>query len=302
MTAKIKTISRYTGVYNRESINNNEQIEQKYLTSYTEMDERGNVITDKTFNRDGSLENCICRTFNDKNLLIQEDFLDGEDTVPYESRINEYDDNDFLVKSIVCYAEDKVEEIYHRDEQGHLLKKEVIYEDGESNIETECVWTGDLVKRIVEYDEDGEENVIRDYQYNNEGKITQIDMEEKSVLDKHTETYEYDNGKITQTLYNLKGKPVSVTVSVFNEQGQLLGKTVETQTQFFKYIYSYDEQGNKKRESMLNRDDLLLNDQQIEYNEFQLETCTKSYSRNIVDNNDEMLPVEINSIEYTYWD
>lgn len=300
--AKIKTISRYTSTYNRESISNDKQVEQKYLTSCTEMDENGNVIKDKTFNHNGMVENCICRMYNDKNQLIQEDFFDGDDTVPYESRVNEYDANGFLVKSVVAYAEEKVEEIYHRDEQGHLLKKEVIYEDGENSIETECEWVGDLVKRIVEFNEDGEENVIREYRYNDEGKITQIEMEEKSVLDKHTETYEYEDGKVIQTLYNLKGKPVSVTVSVFNEQGQLLGKTVETQTQFFKYIYSYDEHGNKKRESMLNRDDLLLNDQQTEYNEFQLETCTKNYSRNIVENNDEMLLVEVNGIEYTYWD
>lgn len=299
---KIKSISRYTSTYNRESISNAEQVEEKHLTSYTEMDTQGNVILDKTFNKYGELENCISRKYNDKNLLIQEDFYDGDSTDPYESRVNEYDEHNYLVKSTISYMDDSVEEIYTCNDEGHLLKKEVIYADGEACVETACEWGPYGLLHMTEYDDDEEENVIRHYEYDEQGRIIQATVEEKSLLDKHTETYEYENNKVTQTLYNLKGSPISVTISITNNKGELVGKTVETPTQFFKYIYSYDEQGNKKRESMLNRDDLLLNDQQTAYDEQGNEICTRIYSRNIVDNNDEMLLVEMLSTEYTYWE
>ncbi len=299
---KIKSITRYTSTFNRQSITGNEQVEEKHLTSYTEMDTQGNVISDKTYNKHGELENHISRKYNDKNLLIQEDFYDGDSNEPYESRVNEYDERNYLVKSTISYMDDSVEEIYTCDDEGHLLKKEVIYADGEACVETACEWGPHGLLHITEYDDDEEPNVIRHYEYDEQGRISRAVMEEKSLMDMHTETYEYENNKITQTLYNLKGNPISVTISITNDKGELVGKTVETPSQFFKYIYSYDEQGNKKRESMLNRDDLLLNDQQTTYNDQGNEICTCIYSRNIVDNNDEMLPVEKLSTEYTYWE
>ena len=61
-------------------------------------------------------------------------------------------------------------------------------------------------------------------------------VEEKSLLDKHTETYEYEGDLVTrQVLYNLKGKPVSITINIYDGR-QLIGKTVETDSRYLKTL------------------------------------------------------------------
>ncbi len=299
---KIKTISRYTINYSRKSAFDSTIVEKKHQTSFSAYNENGNLILDKTFDMSGDLENCIKREYNSQNQIVKEELFDGIDENPYESRVNIYDQRGLVTISRVSYAEDEVEERFTYNADGNLLKKEVVYPDGDSYVEVELQWNGRLLQSATEYDDDGEENILRNYQYDQQEHLTEMVVEEKSLLDKHTETYEYEGDLITrQVLYNLKGKPVSITINIYDGR-QLIGKTVETDSRYLKTIFDYDADGNKTRERIYNRKDVLLTDKIFVYNEKGLEIKEEITSRNIVDNNDEMELTEAHISEYEYWE
>ncbi len=299
---KIKTISRYTINYSRKSAFDSTIVEKKHQTSFSAYDENGNLILDKTFDISGDLENCIKREYNSQNQIVKEELFDGIDENPYESRVNIYDQRGLVTISRVSYAEDEVEERFTYNADGNLLKKEVVYPDGDSYVEVELQWNGHLLQSATEYNDDGEENILRSYQYDQQEHLTEMVVEEKSLLDKHTETYEYEGDLVSrQVLYNLKGKPVSITINIYDGR-QLIGKTVETDSRYLKTIFDYDADGNKTRERIYNRKDVLLTDKIFVYNEKGLEIKEEITSRNIVDNNDEMELTEAHISEYEYWE
>ncbi len=296
---KIKSISRYITTYNRANVYNDTIVERKHQVSYLEMDESGNVIVDKTFDSEGNIENHIKRIYNEKNKLIEESFYGDFDPEPYEVRQYIYDENNTLIGSRIKYMEDEVEEKYIYSD-GNLIQKVVIYNDGSSYIENEYEWVDNRLVKAIENEED-EPRSLRKITYDESGRVVQHETIEYLEKDQHTEKYEYDNEQLVKQLnLNYKGDLMSSTENKY-EGKTLIEKVVESPTQFFKYQYKYDEQGNKIQESTLNHEDMVLTDSITEYDEQGLELQSKTYSLNIIDNEKELILIELNELEYSFF-
>ena len=300
--SKIQSISRYTITYNRANIYDDTIVEKKSQTSYIEMDERGNVVEDKTFDNEGNPENHIRRTFNAENQLLTESFIDAYSDEVYETRYHSYNGDALLTSTKIKYPEDEIEQQYIYSPQGKLLQKKVNYLDAYNYIEKEYVWENDHLQKIIEKDED-EMVSTQNMLYHEDGNIAELEVIEHLNNDlKQTERYDYENGQITrQEIFNYKGDVMTTIESKYDGE-LLLERSIESGTQFFKHVYKYDENGRKTQESVLNRDDLPLIDYIIEYNEEGLETSTKKYSLNIVDDEKELILIEEILTEYAYFE
>ena len=299
---KIKSISRYTTTYDRAHVYDDSIVENKHQVSYLEMDEQGNVIEDKTFDSEGNVENFIKRIFDKDNKLVEESFFDGFDDQAYEIREFVYDEQGVLVSGKIKYMEmgDEIEQQYIYSPEGKLIQKTVVYSDGTSYIENEYEWEGDNILKLAE-NEEGDPVSLKEMIYNEQGQIIELSTTEYSNKDQQTEKYEYDGDKlIKQSIFNYKGDLMTVADSRYD--GDLLvERTVENSVQFFRHLFKYDEQGRKIQESVLNRDDLVLTDYLTQYNEDGLEKNTKTYSLNIVDEERELILIEENSTEYSFF-
>lgn len=153
----------------------------------------------------------------------------------------------------------------------------------------------------IEYDDEDSINVSKKYTYDQQQRLIAYEVNEFSQDNKVSETYAYGNyGIEKQITYNLKGEVMSTRSFVYNENGLLLERVIETQSQFMKYVYTYNDNKLPITESMLNREDAVLSRREFTYNENMEEVGVNVYSLNIVDNNDELLLVETYSTEYEY--
>lgn len=300
--SKIKSIARYATTYNKANIYDDSIVENKRPLSYIQMDEQGNIIEDKTFDEDGNLENHILRTFHENNLPKSESFMDIFSEEPYEIRHYTYLDNGLLHSVKVKYPDDEIEEVCIYSPQGKLLQKKTIYLDGYNYIEKEYVWSNDNLLKIIEKDED-DLITTQTMTYNEDGSLAELETIEHLNNDiTQTERYTYENGQmVRREILNHKGNIMAVINSKY--KGELLAEMVtESDVRFLKHVFLYNENGQKIQESILNRDDLVLTDYITQYNADGLETCTKKYSLNIVDDEKELMLVEETSTEYTYFE
>ena len=295
---KIKSIARYATTYSRASVYDDSVIEKKNPLSFLGMDDRGNVTEDKTFDGEGNVENFIKRKFTGDTLL-EESFFDGFEDQAYETRLFAYDENEILCSSKIKYTEDEIEQRYIYSKVGKLIQKTVVYSDGTSYVENEYEWEGDNLIKAAEYDE-GDPVFVKEMTYNEQGQIIELSTEEFINKDYQTEAYAYAGDKlIKQTTFNYRGD-VMLTVENRYEGELLMEKTTETGTQFFRHRYTYDEHGRKIRESILNRDDLVLTDYVTAYDADGLELNTKTYSLNIVDEEKDLILIEQHTTEYSF--
>ena len=298
---KIKIITRYLTTYNRTNTYDDTIVESKRLLSYMEFDENGNLLYDKSFNVDGECENIIRRVYNDENLLTEEYFYDGTEDNPYESRFYAYNEKAQAVICKVRYYDDEVEEHFIYDDNNKLLEKKVVYADGSWCVENKYVWKNDLLVDEVDYDDEDTICQRKKYFYDDQDRLINLELHEINQNNKMSENYEYNEfGIVKQTTCNYKGDVLTTRTFVYDKQGLVVERVIETQSQYFKYTFAYNEDKLPVTENMLNREDVVLTKREIIYNEDKEEISAKVYSLNIVENNDEYILIESYSTEIAY--
>lgn len=299
---KIKSVSKFVTSFNRVNTYDDTIEETKRLISYTEFDANGNICCDKSYDALGECENIIHRVYDSDSRLIEESFYDGIDSTPYESKKYKLKDNGLPCECKVTYSEEEVMETYIYSDKGNLIEKRVSYSDGYNYCENKYVWDQYLLLEEIEYDDEDSINVSKKYTYDQQQRLIAYEVNEFSQDNKISETYAYGNyGIEKQITYNLKGEVMSTRSFVYDENGLLLERVIETQSQFMKYVYTYNDNKLPITESMLNREDTVLSRREFTYNENMEEVGVNVYSLNIVDNNDELLLVETYSTEYEYY-
>jgi hypothetical protein len=299
----MKAIYKKQTTYERIHTYNDQVEENTRLLSYMETDDRGNLVLDRSFNPDDGSMNTIRRQFDTEDRVTEEVFMDGEEEEIYETRHYFYTDGERVERCEIRYLEDFVTEQYHYDENGKLTKKEIVYEDGSSYVETECRWEGNLLQEEKEYSDTDELQSRKAYSYDDQGRVTKLVLYEpepdSSITNKTTEVLTYGpHGVETQETYNISDQLVVRRRFTYDAQGRREAVTIESASSFFKHLYGYDENGNCILDRMLNREDLVLNEKHTTFDEKGQEIRIDVYSRNIVDATDELLLIESYTTEY----
>ena len=299
----MKAIYKKQTTYERIHTYNDQVEENTRLLSYMETDDRGNLVLDRSFNPDDGSMNTIRRQFDTENRVTEEVFMDGEDEETYETRHYFYSEGERVERCEIRYLEDFVTERYHYDGNGKLTKKEIVYEDGSSYVENECRWDGNLLLEEKEYSDTDELQSHKKYQYDDQGRLVKLVLYEpepdSSIVNKTTEVLTYGpHGVETQETYNISDQLVVRRQFSYNAEGRREAATIESSSSFFKHLYGYDENGRCNLDQMLNRDNVVLNEKKTSYDAEGHETRIDVYSKNIVDQTDEMMLIESYTTEY----
>ena len=297
----MKSITKYQTTRERVNTYDDQTRETVSKLSYTELDDSGNILLDQSFLEEEGGMNTIRRTFNSDNLVETEQFFDGEEETPYETRHYYYAENHRVDHCDIDYLEDKVSERYSYTPEGNLLKKTVYYEDGSFYVDTECVWENGKLTEEKTYSDTGELQSRHEYSYNEEGKLCKIVLYESDmdIVNKTTETYTYGPyGVEVQETFNISDQLVVRRTFAYDEQGRRVSATIESASSFFKHLYGYDSENRCILDRMLNKDEVVLNEKQTTFDENGNEIRIDVYSKNIVDNTGELLLIETYTTEY----
>lgn len=301
----MKAIRKQKTTYERTNTYNDHIEETTRTLSYTETDDAGNILLDQSFNWEDDTKNTIRRTFDTHNRVLEEQFIDGDETEPYESRRYFYaeEGDDRIGHCEIRYLEDAVNETYHYDEEGRLVRKEIFYEDGSSYVEKECQWENGLLMEEKEFSDTNDLQSRKVFRYDENGRPVEIVCYEpevdSSVVNKTTEVIHYGPfGIESQETYNISDQLVVRRRFHYNGQGQRTAVDIESDSVYFKHVYGYDAQGNCVLDQMLNKDGVILDEKRTVFDENNNEIRIDVYSKNIVDNTDELLLVESYTTEY----
>ncbi len=301
----MKSITKHLITYERVNLYDDQTEKRSCKLSYTEIDDNGNIVLDQSFNQEDGSSNTIIRSFDDKNQVTEERFIDGDEQEPYEIRRYRYLENGKTESCEVHYQEDTITEKYTYSENGDLLTKEIFYEDGSSYTDTECTWENGRLIEEKEFSDTDELQTRKEYTYDEDGRPVKVVLYEPeadmSVVNKTTEELTYGPyGIICQETYNISDHLVVRRSFSYDEQGRRTSVVIESASSYFKHLYGYDEKGNCVLDQMLNKDNIILNEKRTSFNENGEETSIHVYSKNIVDNTDELMLIESYITEYQY--
>lgn len=198
---------------------NADQIELKGAKySYTEFDEKGNVLQEVRYNKSGGIEEKYGNNYNELGQLIEE---------------------------IIYLSNDEIAQhkTFEYNQKGSIEKAYKHYQD-ESKDTIGYYYENDLIIRKTTTDSDGEEEIREEFEYKNKKLVARKVFEfEELVLD---ETFDYDNSEnlVEQTKWTKEDQD-SKYYNVFNEKGNLI-KTLTSNIQdqvLAKSEYFYSDQG-----------------------------------------------------------
>ena len=140
-----------------------------------------------------------------------------------------------------------------------------------------------------------------EYSYDENGRVCKIVLYESDmdIVNKTTETYKYGpSGVEIQETYNISDQLVVRRTFTYDEKGRRDSSTIESASSYFKHYYGYDDENRCVLDRMLNKDDVVLNEKRTTFDENGNEIRIDVYSKNIVDNTDELLLIEQYTTEY----
>jgi hypothetical protein len=226
--------------------------------------ENGHLLTDIKFDTFGQTTGTSVYKYNEKGFLIFEETLDEEGQT--EEKVSwEVDENGKVLKKFVHYLDDTIDTIqYEYNEQGLLVRVLQKDEDGEEEHREEYEYQND--KRIAErHFEYGALETENHYEYDEDGRLTEVSA--NSPDEKATLVNEYDDkGNRIKTLkYSADDKLVEKHLMTYDEQGQLTEMSEETPYKKNTIVMEMDAAGNATRQMETDRNGQLVSHVEREY-------------------------------------
>jgi len=192
------------------------------------------------------MEQQMIYTYTSAGFLLSEELLDYDGTL-LEKRTFEPDSNNVIACELMHYADGSVDRIkYFRDSQSRITCKE--YYNDEDSLEFAETMEYDGDKLIKEQKTDAEGNILAAsaYSFNEEGKLTEVVINNPEEVYWMKKTYAYDdNGALAMvTSYNNSDEPVERLSYVNDEFGRPVRVTEENQRQKNTTELEYNEKGD----------------------------------------------------------
>lgn len=209
------------------------------------FDAQGNVAEHIQYLPDGSIEDRVTNTYNAEGKLAEEVLYDSDGEIA-EHRTLEYMEKGTLSKEIKHYEDGSQDIIsYGYDDAGHL--KEKIFGDDSGYIEKREVFTfeGDNLISEMEFDKDDTLLKESNFTYDDDGNLAES-----------TESPTGEMGGRKVTIYNIRALPevikyysesgnlIARTKYEYNEKGQVIDISEETQSGTSSSHSEYDEHGH----------------------------------------------------------
>ncbi len=226
--------------------------------------ENGDLLTDIKFDNYGQTTGTSVYEYDDKGFLIFEETLDEEGQT--EEKVSwEVDGNGKILKKFVHYLDDTIDTIhYEYNGEGLLVRVLQKDEDGEEEYREEYDYKDGkrIAERHFEYGEPTTENL---YEYDENGHLTEVTL--NSPGEEATLVNEYDDkgNRIKSLRYDASDKLIEKHLMTYDEKGQLTEMSEETPYKKNNVVMKLDAAGNVIRQMETDRNDQLVSEVEREY-------------------------------------
>ena len=211
--ATIKSITTFKHDYMRAKTGLDFKDVKAIRSSYSEYDEKGQLIKENTYFSDGKIEHQSEYKYNDNGKMVEE-FLINEENEIDERKAYEYNEKGVLVKELLIYLDDSFDTIeYLYNDDGKIIEKNTF--DSEMNPEEskKMTYENKLLSSENTYDAEGKMLKEIKLQYDEKGNLTQ-----RTSLDTIEE-------KFLKTIYLYNEKNIVTDVLTYNSDDQLIGRS-----------------------------------------------------------------------------
>ncbi len=240
MTKKIKSVTLFK--YDLINPNNSHPKGQKH--SYTELDEKGNLLLEIKYDDAEEVEEKYVYAFDDQNKLVEEISYLSENEIA-EHKTYEYNPEGLLIKAFKHYADGSKDIIqYQYDQEGRPEAITTTDSDNETEAKEVLEWEKKnlINKEVYEFDE----LVLKEIKtYDEQGNRTE---ELKWTPEDGNTRMEYyfnqKNDLIKSLTYNNEDKLISKILYTYDDKGKMLLADYESVRSKNTTTIVYDENGN----------------------------------------------------------
>ncbi|MDD2411619.1 MAG: hypothetical protein PHR79_01750 [Bacteroidales bacterium] len=228
--------------------------DNSYLSSEKTYDKNGNLLCEKDFSADGSMDLFNIYEYDDQNNISKAVYMGDFDEV-FETHFYEYNEENLLIKEILCYGDETPEDDgalydiieFQYDENNNRIKKTSIDSEGTFNNEKNYEYRNGKLIREYNFGEDKKMEVEILYKYDNHGNLIEESRIDHIENVKNTLKYEFDerNFKTKSLIYNNFDQLIKITRMEYDDAQNLLQMTEESSGSHVVKSYEYNESKTK---------------------------------------------------------
>jgi YD repeat-containing protein len=214
-----RTTTRHNFVYHEDEKNWVEG--QYYITNIQELDANGNLLSERSYNRDGESGEHNEYHYNEQGKVVEELIYFDDDELA-ETHRYEYGENGKVKTESIAYQDGSADSVHYTyDAAGNLLERKQVDEDGEIESLEVYQYNGELLLQESIYN--GDKELISDARHSYD--------EKNNVVETIAWTLERDEQLRTVYEYDEKGN--RDCIEYYNGAGQIVARN----------SYTFDEQG-----------------------------------------------------------
>jgi hypothetical protein len=265
MSAKPKKITVVQTIYKDDSFQI-EAISSERTVSETTYDANGQVLEEKRFAQDGTLENTLINTYADGKLVLQEHR--GEFEEFSEKFAFQYDDKGHLIKQLKHYADGSVDEtLYHYNTQWQLIEKKTMNDEGEMEEHTHYSYKGNHLVAEETLDIDEETISSHHYTFDEAGNMLEHLSNGVEGYVKIVNTYNAKNHRTSTHKFDEDGNTLEETLIEESEDGLSMKMTETLSSGTSYYAIDLDAHGRQLKQEETDEDGDLISSIEREYDE-----------------------------------
>ncbi|NCA85766.1 MAG: hypothetical protein EOM83_09345 [Clostridia bacterium] len=226
--------------------------------------ENGHLLTDIKFDNHGQTTGTSVYKYNDKGFLIFEETLDENGQT--EEKVSwEVDETGKILKKFVHYLDDTVDTInYEYNEQGLLVRVIQKDEDGEEEHREEYDYDDGkrIAERHYEYGALETENI---FEYDDNGRLSEVTANSPEETATLVNEYDDKGNRIKTLKYTVDDKLIEKHLMTYDEQGRLTEMSEETPYKKNNVVMELDVAGNVTRQTETDRNGQLVSQVHREY-------------------------------------
>ncbi|MDP2424517.1 MAG: hypothetical protein U1C46_01315 [Bacteroidales bacterium] len=222
--------------------------------SYTEYDQKGNVLEQKLFGPDGKITEHFLDDYGMNGFLIREKYTAGDDETT-EEKSYERNENGLILKEYKHYADGSVDTTTYRyDSQHRIISKITVNDEDEPEMKELFGYRGDFLAIHEVFD--AEDNLLssEEFSYDEHGNaISRVRWDSESDETLHILiTYTDAGRKKEESVFDEEDNLLENNTFDEDGKGRLIRLVEQTQGKNTTTHYEYDDQGNMVLQAMTN--------------------------------------------------
>jgi hypothetical protein len=265
MSIKPKKITVIQTIYKDDTFATEAISTERTLTE-TVYNEDGQILEEKRYAQDGSIENTLINTYENGKLVMQEH--QGEFDEFSEKLEFKYDDKGHLSKQLKHYADGSVDEtIFSYNTQWQLIEKKTINDEGEQEEHSRYSYDGSKLATEETFDAEGELVSSHHNTYDAAGNVVEQLVDGIEGYQRTVHVFNNNNQRISTHKYNQDDECIEETLIEESEDRKLLKMQETIRGNLSFYNIELDAAGRQIKQEETDKDGDLISSIEREYDE-----------------------------------